>query len=541
MRCLGTPLEQLMARQIEPQPPPETDWEDKYRTLLRDATLAEDQWREIEEILKRGVSRLSLLIQEGDPGLDAQLESLRANIREGGDLRELSERLDSLSGLASRPIPRSVPEVDGTASQAALVANTRSLICLLDRLKHYDLLPADSHHKFKRAVGAIRSAESQKVIMDDLAKAIHGFVCRHTELKVAEPAIEKNDGHDVNKVLLEVLETLPVPHALSEDTLKIKQALQSGLSEDDFPNTLKEFLSLSVNTRRIVREQAAEIHKFLLGITDKLKDIEQHVALYAKRNTEAADNTRSMGDSVRSNLKNIQYSLDSEIDISLLKRSVQSHLETIEVSIATGISKQEEASSKTQSEITRLLNRMDELENEASKLRVQVTQERARALLDPLTKLHNRAALDQQLEQEVNRCARYGVPFSLIVWDLDHFKKVNDAYGHQAGDKVLKVVSTLLGKRQRNTDFTARYGGEEFVCLLPETDLAGAQHLAEDIRKCIADSDFRYRGNTVQITVSAGITSFQPQDTAEAMLSRADAALYRAKENGRNQVKTSAD
>ncbi len=531
-----------MARQIETQLPTETDWEDKYRILLRDATLAEDQWREIEEILKRGVSRLTLLIQEGDPGLDSQLERLRAKIREGVDLREISKRLDSLSALASRPVRRSVTDDNGASSfQDAPVTETRSLILLLDSLKRYDLLPADTPNKFKQQLGRTHSVESQKSIMDDMAKAIHDFVTRQTGLKVTEQTTETIEGYDLSHVLLKVLDTLPVPPALSEDALRIKQSLQSGLREDDLPNAVKEFLSLSANTRRIVREQSAEIQKFLVSITDKLKDIEQYLTLYAKQNTEAADNTRFMGDSVRSGLKDIQYSLDSEIDIPLLKRSVQSHLESIEISIATGISKQEEASHKTQSEITRLLNRMEELENETNKLRVQVTQERARALIDPVTKLHNRAALDQQLEQEVNRCARYGVPFSLILWDLDHFKKVNDTYGHQAGDKVLRVVGSLLGKRQRTTDFTARYGGEEFACLLPETDLAGAQQLAEDIRKCIADSDFRYRGNKVRITVSAGITNFQPQDTAESMLSRADAALYKAKENGRNQVKTSAD
>ncbi len=528
-----------MARYTETQPPQDDDWEAKYRTLLHDATAAENQWRKFENILKRGLSRLTLLIPEGDPGVDAQLDQLRAKIREGEDLPDICERLDRVSGLANRVVHPTVRDAPGAASSRHAPGDDAvPWQVFVNSLRRQELLSANDEEGYAKRLAEASARDAQRAVIEDLAASIHGFVTRQLETGTTQQTREPIDAGDLNRALLDVLEALPVPPALDEEAERIKQALQTDFSEANLPHTLEDFLSLSANIRRNVREQANEFQRFLRSVSDKLKDIEQHVELYSKHSAESADNTRTMGDTVRADLKHIQISLDSENDISRLKQSVQSDLESIEVSIAAGILKQEQASSKTQSEINRLLNRMEELENETCKLRVQVTQERARAMRDPLTDLYNRAALDQQLEQEVNRCTRYGVPFSIIVWDLDHFKKVNDEYGHPAGDKVIKAFGGLLQRRQRETDFVARYGGEEFVCLLPETDLPAARALAEEIRGRIASSNFRYRGNKVPISVSAGVTCFQPTDTAEAMLARADAALYQAKQNGRNQVHT---
>ena len=122
-----------------------------------------------------------------------------------------------------------------------------------------------------------------------------------------------------------------------------------------------------------------------------------------------------------------------------------------------------------------------------------------------------------------------------MVWDIDFFKQVNDTYGHQAGDKVLKVVASLLNKNLRETDFISRFGGEEFVSLMPETTLGGGYKVAEKIRESVEKLEFHYRGNNVKVTISCGISLFMENDTAERAFSRADKALYQAKEQGRNR------
>ena len=120
--------------------------------------------------------------------------------------------------------------------------------------------------------------------------------------------------------------------------------------------------------------------------------------------------------------------------------------------------------------------------------------------------------------------------------DLDHFKRINDGYGHLAGDKVLKIIAAQLRKRLRPTDFIARFGGEEFVLLIPSTPLATGLQLAEKLRAAIEACPFHFKGEPVTITVSIGLAAFRGGDRSDHVLKRADEALYRAKHNGRNCI-----
>ena len=159
------------------------------------------------------------------------------------------------------------------------------------------------------------------------------------------------------------------------------------------------------------------------------------------------------------------------------------------------------------------------------------------ALEDPLTGLRNRRALMTELEREVQVAQRYGSPLSLVMLDLDHFKRINDGFGHAAGDAVLCGVAALLRQGLRQVDLAARLGGEEFVVLLPGTAHAGALRVAEGLRQRIAAATHLADGQALQATASLGVASFGPACAgAEALLGVADAALYRAKAAGRNQV-----
>ena len=165
-----------------------------------------------------------------------------------------------------------------------------------------------------------------------------------------------------------------------------------------------------------------------------------------------------------------------------------------------------------------------------------------RAISDPLTQLPNRAAYNERVEQEVAHQRRYQHPLTMVVCDLDHFKRINDGYGHLAGDKVLRLVAKLISDRLRDTDFVARYGGEEFVVLMPETAVEKARVAIEKVRKAIADSPFNFGGQPVQITMSFGITSVRVEDGShDVAFQRADDALYQAKQQGRNRSVVAPD
>lgn len=182
-----------------------------------------------------------------------------------------------------------------------------------------------------------------------------------------------------------------------------------------------------------------------------------------------------------------------------------------------------------------LSSRMRETNRTISKnirLRQRFEQE---AKVDILTGLHNRRWFDESLPRMVGRHERTHNPLSLLMIDVDEFKKYNDTHGHQAGDAALSRIGAVLGSRMRPTDLTARYGGEEFVVMLPLTDSAGAFLAAERIRNAVAAETKTLSPEGECLTVSVGIAQLGTDETPESFIARADAALYRAKEAGRNR------
>jgi len=166
------------------------------------------------------------------------------------------------------------------------------------------------------------------------------------------------------------------------------------------------------------------------------------------------------------------------------------------------------------------------------------------ASYDSLTEIYNRRRLMEEMDKELLRMRRYGHCLSVLMIDIDHFKLVNDQYGHQAGDEVLKVLSATCINRIRRTDIIGRYGGEEFLVILPEANEEHALYVAENIRKCIAGLDYLSSGCVIHITVSIGVKTVYSEEanlSVENIIKCADSALYHAKNSGRNRSSAAAD
>jgi len=194
---------------------------------------------------------------------------------------------------------------------------------------------------------------------------------------------------------------------------------------------------------------------------------------------------------------------------------------------------QDELESKVQERTLELNIALQELEEVNKELQEKNT-------LDELTGLYNRRHYDQKILAEYRRSRRNLTPLSLVVIDIDHFKQVNDNYGHLAGDECLVAVSTCIKQcLRRSADMGFRYGGEEFCLILPETDNKGSLALAEELRASIEACHVNYNGVDISLTISCGSSTYQQQKhiQPENLFSAADQALYQAKDSGRNQVK----
>jgi diguanylate cyclase (GGDEF)-like protein len=165
------------------------------------------------------------------------------------------------------------------------------------------------------------------------------------------------------------------------------------------------------------------------------------------------------------------------------------------------------------------------------------------SITDPLTRCYNRGYICERLPQEIKRAIRYDRPLSLMLCDIDHFKKVNDIYGHQAGDELLKeFVEFIKSSIRKDVDWLARYGGEEFLIVLPETKLSSAVRVAQRLRRILAAKKTKVDGGELSITASFGVTGFdaifrKDEILPDIMIRHADQCLYRAKKSGRNRVR----
>jgi diguanylate cyclase (GGDEF)-like protein len=159
-------------------------------------------------------------------------------------------------------------------------------------------------------------------------------------------------------------------------------------------------------------------------------------------------------------------------------------------------------------------------------------------ITDNLTQVRNRHYLEESLKQELNRARRHERTLSVLLLDIDFFKRVNDDYGHLVGDAVLRNVAQIVRGRVRHYDTVARYGGEEFAVLMPETSLSDAAHVAGELGKAVAKSVVEYRGVRVSVTVSIGCAEMHEGDDPASVVARADERLYAAKNAGRNRVMT---
>ncbi len=166
----------------------------------------------------------------------------------------------------------------------------------------------------------------------------------------------------------------------------------------------------------------------------------------------------------------------------------------------------------------------------------EITRLKSFVLFDELTELPNRRYINSFLENRLKEYKNLSIPFALIMIDIDNFKRVNDTYGHDTGDEVLKNVSKTLGMALRKNDLVGRWGGEEFIAVLTGIDEKEAMKACEKIRSLVEHSVTNYNDGTLSVTISVGLTMFNEEDTLETALKRVDEAMYKSKTNGRNQV-----
>ncbi|MEP6405803.1 MAG: diguanylate cyclase, partial [Marinobacter sp.] len=279
-----------------------------------------------------------------------------------------------------------------------------------------------------------------------------------------------------------------------------------------------------------------EFEAFLRRLDERLDALRQCFTEQANAQAGRLDASQELDRDIRQELRSFGQQVESSVDFDELKDSVSQHLESISGAVERFREQESERERNLSLELELMQEKLVTMETQSEQVREKLREEREKALTDFLTQLPNREAWQERLSFEYQRWQRYRHSLSVCVLDIDFFKRVNDSYGHKAGDRVLQLVARALRERLRATDFIARFGGEEFVILLPETNVDNARVVLDSMRGHIAALPFHFRGEPVTVTFSAGLAEFDGDDDEDDVFDRADKALYLAKDSGRDQV-----
>jgi len=290
-----------------------------------------------------------------------------------------------------------------------------------------------------------------------------------------------------------------------------------------------------------VTSRIDELENFIVETMRYLHETEEHVISEVNSIQETYTENKEFAQNLSMNMERISQDFDEVKDLKTLKKEVMGTIGNINKCINEKSEMDMQRLKDKEKKLKSLGSRISNITKEADEIKKKADKLEQESLLDNLTEVYNRKAYDNRVTEAIAALKRHNVPSSLLLCDIDCFKKINDTYGHKVGDLALKKFAALINEKLRETDFVARYGGEEFIVILPHTPLDKAKTAGESVRANIYKSIFTYKESQIMLTVSIGITTFRKDDTASSVFERADRALYLAKHSGKNVVKTEED
>ena len=561
----------------------------KYTQRLEEIEQDEIAFKEQIQLLQRMLARVCLAADGQSDELDGHLDKLRDRLR--GETPSLDELTDSMSdietamlkldeekehgsnqvieqliemtnGLATFDLPKRYQKQLKSLSkqlsnQQKSLQDTPFLLAeyagiqtrvLAEKLGGGDDQAVEQSKGFFKSifksnrptVDELPSHEVAQNIDGDSNDADHQYTSTETELASEDdPSLNSNDndiselaGH-VGSALRNLLGQLAVPDGSRADAGALKKRISQDFDWREIGDMLDIMANLVISA---IMKGQQEFEAFLQLMEPRLRTIQGFLSTALMQHTERQGAEQKLQNEIQQSIKSLSGSLENSNDIEQLKESVSGNVDQILVTLSEFMVEEEGREHALQSELEMAQDRLNAMESELQQVKEKLKTEREKALTDVLTQLPNREAYNERFQLEYDRWQRYGNPTIICVADIDFFKKVNDTYGHLAGDRVIKFIAKELRRVFRKTDFVARIGGEEFLVLMPETNIEQAQVVLEKTRKIIEKLPFHFRDERVSVTMSFGVAAFTQGYSKEGLFEAADTALYRAKEGGRNRV-----
>lgn len=347
-----------------------------------------------------------------------------------------------------------------------------------------------------------------------------------------QPACDEQLRQRLCDELQRLITELDFTGKTGDDLAEIRHQLLTGVDFSQLPELCLRLVELIIDG---ARQERRESHLFLSSLNDSLNAVHLRITESLDQGRDLHEQHHRHGNEIHARLDDISLQLDSQSNLQQLKQSIRVNLQHLQALLLERNELMQREAHLIES-LGAMENKLNLMREETSEYKKRMAQQKHKLLLDSLTQVFNRAAFDERVELEYKRWLRYQTPLCLAIVDIDHFKSINDRFGHLAGDKALKVIARAMSRTLRETDFIARYGGEEFVVLLPGADADNMLAPLDKLRSVVKGIPFRFKDDKVEITISIGTSLFRKGDTPTEVFERADRALYDAKNGGRDRI-----
>jgi len=577
-------------------------WKLKYLELIKEQELVALEWQKKIDELHRGVAKISIAAQGQDETLDAALEGVRQSLNDKTGvslpaqidaletgihamddtrIKRTSQTTESLAILLEqlqtvkidRPSALAINKLGKELKKSAnrltepfdlelwlekIVAAQSKALQSLDPLitlpkappVQKGLLPTLLLDLRRRLMGAAAVEAKADAAINLTKEASTPATAVEKSIEDAPQAIagHKNNPDsyeavrvEVVAVLLGLLADIDVPADAQHFANQLYKDLQNGLEWPDFIPALDKVVTVVIAA--LGRDQR-QFEQFLQGLNQQLLEIGSFISFVDHSQLISAGQTQDLSDELDSHVSDIVSRLENDDatqnveGVVALKDSVSDKLKTIVTSLEQFQSHQGEQQALMAQQLLAMTTRVDSMDGDVQEASNSLQKQRDKLLRDTLTDLPNREAYNIRIQQEYDRWQRYGRPLVLAVADVDFFKRTNEEFGHEAGDRMLKIIGKTMLQQLRKTDFIARFSGAQFTILLPETSLQSGQQALEKLRIAVQSCPLRFAKKPLTITISLGATLLADGDTIVTAKHRADQACAMAKSSGRNCYRT---
>lgn len=525
----------------------------KLDTAISARSELEEEFSAQSALLTNFIGKLSQACKGIDKLLDNKLANLRSSLKKSTSFADLEKEIKTISALLQQ---HSVQNDKNLAKmQAQLQASSTSL-------QKAENLPKATQQQLKKLISSTKESRDSLVQYVPLMSEFITFydialkakdkassvgllnvnsaisVDKINKVDIASDESTQNVAEQrVPKELLDrfssILNSLLVSEKHKPDIKKIKASLNDKISNQLLMTKCLNVFDLIIED---VKQERSTAKIFLSTLSETLATVQASVSSTIEINSTSNAKHDKINKELHDKINEMSAGIKDANSLTDMKIDVNDKLLNIAKTLEKKTKLEEEQRKKLEKKLTQMSSQVQQLELQSQSFEKRIQEQQAKSLQDALTKLGNRAAFDEHFAKEIVRFHHKKFNLAISVVDLDDFKRINDTYGHTAGDKTLQVIANTLKKIIGDDAFIGRYGGEEFVLVFSDMDKVTVVNKLNILRKKVASLPFTFKNNRVSITLSIGVSLVQQDDNVHSAFERADDALYQAKKSGKNRV-----